>query len=361
MMIKRPDSPDFERFIKTIRGEFADRVPLAEALIADNIKKAVLGKPIKTLEDDIAFWEKAGYDFICLPSGILDPGETIIEDKPLGARDDSYGQEKESDIDNIQWATEGTGQITNMSDIDKYPWPEIEDLIPEHLIAVKQFLPDGMKVIVTTGKLFTAAWQLMGFESFCFALIDNPELVGTLFDKIVKLQVPAYERICNIDTVGGFWFSDDVAHSEGMMVSPEILRSFVFPQYKKMVKMAHQNEKITIYHSDGKIWEIFDDIIECGFDAIHPIEPKAMDILEVQRRSKGKLALIGNINIDYPLATGTPEDVKDEVRERIAALAPEGGYIVGSSNSIPPWIPVENYVAMIEATFNYGRYPIDIE
>lgn len=355
-MLQRPDRPDFERFLTTIRGGYADRVPVAENLIDNHIKAAVLGRPILTLADDVAFWEKAGYDFICLPSGVLEPGQTVSADKTLGARNDYYGQ----DDTEVQWADEGKGQITSMADFEAYPWPAVEDLVPAHLTEVGCYLPDGMKVVVATGKIFTAVWQLMGFETFCFAVYDDPELIETLFDRIAQLQFAAYARICEMDTVGGFWFTDDIAYAEGMIVSPEILRQYVFPWYARMVEMAHHSDKIAIYHSDGRLWKALDDIITCDFDALHPIEPKAMDIVEVRSHSAGKLSLIGNIDLDYPLTTGTPEAVRALVRERIAALAPAGGYVVGSSNSIPNWVPVENYVAMLQATFDYGRYPMTL-
>lgn len=145
------------------------------------------------------------------------------------------------------------------------------------------------------------------------------------------------------------------------MVSPDVLRRYVFPWYARMVRLAHQCGKIAIYHSDGRLWKVLDDIIACGFDALHPIEPKAMDIVDVRRATAGKLSLIGNIDLDYPLTTGTPEAVRAQVRERIAALARGGGYLVGSSNSIPDWVPVQNYVAMLQAAFDYGRYPIAVD
>ena len=355
-MMERADPPDFDRFLAAIKGGHADRVPVAEALVDNGIKAAVLGRPVLNLADDVAFWAKAGYDFICLPSGLLDPGQTVDGDRPLGSREDSYvpatGQ--------VQWANEGQGVIRGIGDVEAYPWPSVEQLIPDHLSEVAPLLLDGMKVVVTTGKVFTAAWQLMGFESFCFAVYDKPALVETLLKRIARLQLAAYERICEIDSIGGFWFSDDMAHADGMMVSPEILRRHVFPWYAEMVRLAHHHGKIAIFHSDGRLWRVMDDILACGFDALHPIEPKAMDIEEVRERTEGRIALIGNIDLDYPLTTGTPEAVRAQVRERIAALAPDGGYLVGSSNSIPDWVPVANYLAMLQATFDYGTYPVGL-
>ncbi|HUW11016.1 MAG TPA: uroporphyrinogen decarboxylase family protein [Anaerolineae bacterium] len=355
-MMERADPPDFDRFLAAIKGGHADRVPVAEALVDNGIKAAVLGRPVLNLEDDVAFWAKAGYDFICLPSGLLDPGQTVDGDRPLGSREDSYGPA----AGQVKWASEGQGVIRSIGDVEAYPWPSVEQLIPDHLSEVAPMLPDGMKVVVTTGKVFTAAWQLMGFESFCFAVYDKPALVETLLKRIARLQLAAYERICEIDSVGGFWFSDDMAHADGMMVSPEILRRHVFPWYAEMVRLAHHHGKIAIFHSDGRLWRVMEDILACGFDALHPIEPKAMDIEDVRERTEGRIALIGNIDLDYPLTTGTPEAVRAQVRERIAALAPDGGYLVGSSNSIPGWVPVPNYLAMLQATFDYGTYPVNL-
>jgi 5-methyltetrahydrofolate--homocysteine methyltransferase len=86
-----------------------------------------------------------------------------------------------------------------------------------------------------------------------------------------------------------------------------------------------------------------------------------MDIGEVKRKWGKKLCLIGNINLDSTLTLGTPDDVKAEVHERIRTLAPGGGYMVASSNSITDYVPLENMKAMLEATFAYGRYPVRLE
>ena len=113
-----------------------------------------------------------------------------------------------------------------------------------------------------------------------------------------------------------------------------------------------------VLHSDGDIRPIMQDLLDCGFNAIHPIEPKAMDIKELKRDYGDKLCLIGNIDLAYTLTRGTPAEVEEEVKQRIRDIAPGGGYCVSSSNSIPGYVPVENYRAMIDAVRKYGTYPI---
>lgn len=101
-----------------------------------------------------------------------------------------------------------------------------------------------------------------------------------------------------------------------------------------------------------------DDLIECGYNSVHPIEPLGMDIYELKKKYGNKLCLIGNIEVDSFLSRGTPEQIEKEAKKKINALAPGGGYCCGSSNTVPYWVPIKNYRAMIEAIDKYGNYPI---
>jgi uroporphyrinogen decarboxylase len=83
-----------------------------------------------------------------------------------------------------------------------------------------------------------------------------------------------------------------------------------------------------------------------------------MDITGIKRRYGKRISLIGNIDLGYTLTRGTPDEVRDEVRQRIRDLAPGGGYAVSSSNSVPEYVPLANFNAMREATFEFGCYPI---
>jgi uroporphyrinogen decarboxylase len=127
-----------------------------------------------------------------------------------------------------------------------------------------------------------------------------------------------------------------------------------------MNRVAHAKEKLVVYHSDGALQAVMEDIIACGFDGLNPLEPKAMDINEIKARYGSRISLLGNIDLGYTLTRGTPEEVREEVRQRICDLAPGGGYAVASSNSIPEYVPLANYNALREATMEFGRYPISI-
>lgn len=121
--------------------------------------------------------------------------------------------------------------------------------------------------------------------------------------------------------------------------------------------IAHGAGLPLIFHSDGKLWDVIPDLIALGVNALHPIEPKAMGINEVKARYGDRLALIGNIDTNL-LTLGTPEQVREQVRQRIRDLAPGGGYAVGANPGISYYVRPENYDAMRQAVFDFGKYPI---
>jgi uroporphyrinogen decarboxylase len=174
------------------------------------------------------------------------------------------------------------------------------------------------------------------------------------------LQFAIYERILENCDVAGVVSSDDIAHNAGLFVRPEFLRKHVFPWYKKIGDICRDKKIFYVCHSDGKMTDVLDELIGLGFNGIHPIQPNVMDIKEIKEKYGKKLTLLGNINLEFPLSLGTPEDVREEVRIRIKEIAPGGGYLLSSSNSITSYVPIENFRAMIEAVFEFGQYPIHL-
>jgi uroporphyrinogen decarboxylase len=107
-------------------------------------------------------------------------------------------------------------------------------------------------------------------------------------------------------------------------------------------------------------WPILNDLLEVGFDGIHPIQPQSMDIAKVKEHMRDKACVLGNIDCTYLLPFGTKEEVVEAVKDTLRKAAPNGGYILSSSNSIHPGCKGENVIAMFEATKKYGRYPLAV-
>jgi uroporphyrinogen decarboxylase len=266
----------------------------------------------------------------------------------------SFGEKQFSGKDKRFWAEEHTGRINNISDIEDFPWPDPEklDFSPFHKAGAN--LKPGMKTIAVLGKIFTAAWGLMGLENFSLAMYDNKELVDKLIEKIGDIQVAALKRIIELDSVGALWIPDDIAYHTGLMLPGEWIKSKVFTYYKQMAEISHNFNKPVIYHSDGNLNDIINAIIETGFDALHPIEPESMDIYELRGKIEKKLCLIGNIRV-HSLATEEPAAIKELVKDRLINFGYNGAYCLGSSNSVPNYVPFENYMTMLTTSAEYGK------
>lgn len=194
----------------------------------------------------------------------------------------------------------------------------------------------------------------MGWEKFALMVYDDPGMLHEMFNIYSDWYARALKHICRL----GFdfvWAGDDFAFKDQLFVSPETFRELFMPYYRRVA------EAITIpwiFHSDGNFLAVLDDLLSLGMNALHPIEPDALDIVALKRQIGDRVALIGNIDINA-LSLGTPEEVDRLTRDTIRAVAPGGGYILSSSNSVTNYCQVENVVAMVRACRQYGKYPIE--
>jgi len=336
--------PNKEYLIQTLRRKKAPYVPLIELGIHPIVKEKYLGKKIVTLKDEVDFWHSAGYDYVKLQPGVdFNPGKVGSNERATFQEDGTLER---------KWATEGKGVITSIEDFEKYQFPDQNDFDYTRFEQVKNLLPEGMGVIGQYGDIFTMTWEMMGFETFSFALFENPDLIKALNNKLGDLVLSMFEYFAQSDVVDILWFSDDIAYTNALMMSPDVLHTYFFPWLKKIGDLAKAANKPLLYHTDGILWDVFDDIIDCGVDAIHPIEPKAMDIAEVKEKVGEKLCILGHVDVDL-LSRGTEEEVRQKVRNNIEKAGYNGGYSVGSGNSVPEYVKYENYIAMIEETKNY--------
>jgi len=360
--------PDFSRLRSSLICAQPDFVPALELFHDVEVKEAFLGRPLRTLADDIEFHYAAGYDYYSIWVVYKGLREQIAShlDKPTTFTNSPYGNVRPR-----RWSPERGGIITSLPEFDAFPWPQpgsaLEahgsglDVLPleEAIRQISAALPEHMGLILCTDGIFERFTKdLMGFETFCYKLRDEPDLIWRMFARVGELWSALYERVAALPEVAALWLADDIAYTEGLLFSPGIMRRHLFPWYRRIGESAARNDKPLLFHSDGDLRPILEDLIASGIQAIQPIEPKAMDIGELKHDYAGRLCLVGNIDLGSTLVLGSPEDVRAEVRERIHTVAPGGGYCVGSSNSVTNYVPQANFRAMLEATFDYGGYPI---
>lgn len=198
---------------------------------------------------------------------------------------------------------------------------------------------------------------LHGLDEFSIALAENVQLVETIFDRYIDWNCELVEKLQWL----GFDFFvayDDIAYNSGPMFSPQVLRELFLPRFKRLADVFTIP---WVYHSDGDLSRIFDDLLTLGMDGMNPFQPPFMDIEKFKREYGDRICIWGNIDLVYTLSQGSTAEVDAEVKQRIRKLAPLGGYILSSSNSITEFCKLENVLAMVNARNKYGKYPINLD
>jgi uroporphyrinogen decarboxylase len=356
-----------------------DRVPLVEAGIDKRIKERFLQRPIVTVADEIEFWATAGYDFIPLSAGlriVIDWAihheasgrlEAATTESRLVTEAKAFASEKLSahhlttsnDDGTIRtWAPEGMGFINSLDDLHAFPWPAAEDFDLGLLTEVRSLLPPGMGQIPFAGAVFSSVMLMMGIEECLIGMLRETPLFCQLTERVGRLQVDIVRILLEHGLADAIWINDDMGHKTGLLASPRLFRKYIFPYYRQIKRLTNEHGTPLLLHSDGRITDVLPDLIEIGFNAIHPIDPSGMDIEETRRMVGPGICLIGNLPLTFPLGTGTPADVSAATEELVRKMAPGGGYCLSSGNSIPDYIPYENWLAMRDTALMAGVYPI---
>jgi hypothetical protein len=195
--------------------------------------------------------------------------------------------------------------------------------------------------------------ESLGLTEFCYKVYDDPGFVKTVHQRFSEWFARVAEHLNKMD-FDLYVVADDLADSQAPWMSPDMFREFFLP-YQRIV--ADAIRKPWIFHSDGNLLPIMDDLLTLGMQGIHPVQQRAMDIGHVKARYGHRVCILGNVDLDYTLTLGSPEEVDAEVKEKIEALAPTGGYIISSGNSLPDYCKTENVLAMGRAIKRYGDYP----
>jgi uroporphyrinogen decarboxylase len=357
-----PD-PNFDRLLTVLwhKGE-PDRIPFLELFADLEIMESVLGKsfPRVALNSDgsdreaearycdllIEFYHAVGYDYVrglARGSG-FEYGRMGIED----TAELSKGQR--------QWAREADGLITDWEDYERYPWPEADEVDYWMIEYLADHLPEGMKLIGHAGTILEPVTWLMGYQNLSLALYDQPDLLEAMFDRVGRMYLTRCEAMCRFDAIGAMWISDDIGHRSGTMISPEHVRRYVFPWWKRLAECVHSHGLPVLLHSCGNLKVVMDDIIDdVKIDAKHSFEDTFMPVTEAKRLYGERVALLGGVDVDF-LCRATEQEVRAYVRNVIDVCGPGGGYALGTGNSVANYIPVENYLAMLDEGRRYGAY-----
>lgn len=248
------------------------------------------------------------------------------------------------------------GAIGDWATFESYRWPSAKQINVERMAATARLAPEGMGVWTGGPAPFQVAMdELLGFDRLALLLYDDPALVKAVVDKVGSIMVDVIDLCCALPFIHGFEFCGDMGHKTGPMIAPHFLREFFLPWHRKACETAHRHGKKIILHSCGNLAVIMDDIVACGYDGKHSFEDTMTPgILDLHRQYGSRIALLGGVDVDF-ICRASEKDLRQRVRDFIAAMAPNGGYCLGSGNSIPSYVPLEKYWALLDEGLRAGR------
>ena len=335
-----------ERVLTTIEHREPDRVPAFESAFTNNtIVKHYDVNPSggRGYKNIYKFFVKVGIDLV-LSYVSLFPRKMF-----KGGYVDEYGRVMKYEYaeDKTMILTYHGGHFKSFEDYESWeqPDPNLKTRIDQFLSGknAQKELDNKVFSVPSTGALMECSWEGFGIETFS-RIIRRGKQIKRIFDDRVLL-----------------W--DDYGFKNGLFMRPDLYRKHVFPWLKQICDTAHKHNCKILLHSDGDLLEIFEDIINSGVDAIHPIESTTAnpeyDIFKLNDKFGDKITFVGNLS-PVMLGVGEIPEIEEYSKRLIRELAPGGGYIFSSGHSIHPAVTLDRFEAMQNVKRKYGSYPINV-
>ncbi|MEI6602523.1 MAG: uroporphyrinogen decarboxylase family protein [Clostridia bacterium] len=332
--------PDFNNFLDVLYR----RVPKRPTLFEFFINSSALQKKLYPFEDSpyqsmqsylncINAFKHAGYDYYTINS----PGFSFKINKHRTSDQKSVSMNHDA-------------PICDEETFAAYEWESPDDYDFEYLAKLEPLLPEGMKLVMRgPGGVLENVTSLLGFDQMCYLIADDEPFVQKMFDAVGSRLLRYYEICAKYDSIGALISNDDWGFNTQTMLKPSDMRKFVFPWHKRIVEAIHAQGKPAILHSCGNLKDVMDDIIfDMKYDAKHSYEDNITPVEEAYELWGDKIAILGGLDLNF-ICTATPEEVYNRSVKMLERTATRGGYALGSGNSIPEYVPEENFLAMLAA------------
>ncbi len=359
-------TPDAEGLLGCIRrqGE-PKRVHFFELYLDPEIQEAICNRygvlegltpedPRFELRKQIRLQTFLGYDYVrCGLDGLQMPMNTLLLKDTAGLAH-AAGR---------QYENEHSGPITSWEEFGKYPWPDPDTASSESLQWLEKNLPGNLCIIGSSGyasgigfaRFFKSLSSLMGYETLCFALFERRDLVKAILARLVALYQRVLERMLQFSQVKMILANDDMGFKTSTLVSPKELRGLILPAHKLMAEICHRAGRPYLLHSCGNLELIWEDLIESvRIDAKHSFEDVILPVTEAKQKYGHRVAVLGGMDMDF-MARANEAEVRARARQTLEVCLPGGGYCLGTGNTVANFIPVNNYLAMLDEGRTFGR------
>lgn len=364
-------SADFEYLRQVIMREVADGpVPIIEMMVDGSIMGQATGLDYSvdqmTEIGEIFTYSKFSpeealekyFQFIDLTISF---SKAVGYDSTLGfayvplSRTGAVFSEADNESSSRPWQNEQSGLIPDRAAFQAFPWPDVEGINVDSFDYMAESMPPGMKIHVMHMGIFEDLRSLMGFETMAFASIDDPGLVDDIIEKLTTLTEVAIDKAAAHPSVGMIIYADDMGLRTSTMLSPDFFRQCILPGQKRFAKACHRHGKPFILHSCGQIDALMEDLIEVvEIDGLHSFEDVIEPVESVYERYGDRISILGGVDVGL-LSMGSPNDVRARVRKILDTCGKNGGFALGSGNSVPNYAKIENYYAMIDETRKWNE------
>ena len=201
-----------------------------------------------------------------------------------------------------------------------------------------------------------ANWRKHGFEETLMDMALDPGFIAEMSRAHVELVIQTLDKALEYDIKpDGVFFAEDLGINTGPMFSPKAYDQILFPEHRRLGDYLHAHDITFFIHTDGDITKFIPRLIEAGVQVLQPIEAKVgLDVRKLKKQYGEHLTFMGNIDVQK-MSTSKAE-LEEEVRTKLAAVMPGGGYIYHSDHSVPSTVSYENYLYLLELLRKYGRY-----
>lgn len=207
--------------------------------------------------------------------------------------------------------------------------------------------------------LFEMAWHLTGMEKFMLDMSSGEDYIDALLDKVMTFSIGVGKKLVSLG-VDGIWTGDDFGAQNGMIISPRLWRKLFKPRYKELWQelKAVNPEVMVMYHSDGAVAPILNELAEIGMEVFNPVQPNVPghDPQSLKDSLGSMIAFWGAIDQQALLPSGTPAQIAADVAEKIRVLGKGGGYMAAPAHIIQADTSMENVEAFIAAVKEFGDY-----
>ena len=359
-----------ERVSRALAHQEPDRVPIdywATSEVSARLREHY------GFDSQEALLQHFGVDFRYIDGPVYVGPE--LEVRPDGAREDHFGVPRRP----VTYGEQGKGgtysevteypleKMTTVEEIEAYAkWPQVAHFDYEPVRLQAQRARETGKVVVFMGDRLNRCAQLKpamyvrGPEQIFLDLYMNPEMAECIFRRITDfycgyLRATLEAAEGNIDIV---FTGDDFGTQDNMFMGTDTWRALLKEGFKRFIGLGHEYGCKVAHHTCGCIHSLIPEFIDCGLDILNPLQPDVagMDYEAIKTTYGNDIAFHGAISIQKTMPYGTPNDVRNEVKDRVEKLAKNGGLILSTAHNIQTDTSLENIEALFNAYREYGVY-----